>query len=105
MTQAHRPGKVNLKKKLKKGKHNQSLINEHEIKRKTSTSLDKGMKLFDLANCVWSLTKINDFQCAEEFVLEVQVLRRCFAAVVLDEGKASRPKNVVVGALDWPVEV
>lgn len=63
------------------------------------------MKLFDLANCVWSLTKINDFQCAEEFVLEVQVLRRCFAAVVLDEGKASRPKNVVVGALDWPVEV
>ena len=52
-----------------------------------------------------SLTQINHFQRGEEPVLKVQVLCRCFAAVILDEGEAACPQDVVVGPLHCPVEV
>lgn len=50
-------------------------------------------------------TKIHNFKCAKEFVLEVQVLMWRFGAMVFDEGKASCTKYMVVGVLYSPVEI
>lgn len=51
------------------------------------------------------LTQINNFQHSEKLVLKVQVLWRRFGAVVLYKGEAACPQDVVVAALDCPVEV
>lgn len=51
------------------------------------------------------LTQINNFQHGEELVLKVQVLRRSFAAVILNKGEAACSQYLVVGPLHAPVKV
>lgn len=51
------------------------------------------------------LTQVDHFKPGEEPVEIVQVLCRCFGAVVFNEGKAACSQYMVVGSLNSPVEV
>ena len=60
-----------------------------------------------LETCLKSkiLTQINTFQHGEKLVFKVQVLWRCFGAVVFHKREAACSQYLVVGSLNSPVEV
>lgn len=51
------------------------------------------------------LTQINNFQHGEKLVLKVQVLLRCFGAVIFYKGEAACSQYLIVGSLHCPVKV
>lgn len=63
------------------------------------------LEISDKTCSLLKLTKIDDFQCSKKTIFKLQVLRRCFGAVVFDERESTSSKDVVVRSLHLPVEV
>ena len=52
-----------------------------------------------------TLTNVDYFQGQKEVVVKCKIFKGTFGAVVLDEGKATCSKYVVVGALHFPIKM